>query len=157
MRTRNRIIPLLLNSAALLTLGFVLTASDCHNDFGFTAPVNAEICNNFIDDDNNGLTDCRDPACATFPACVPALTINPISQPVTHDTLTVTGTVQHAVSISASISPVGSAGSVQISGSNWSVILSNLATNSTTLQVVGTDSTGALHDTVPVTFTVNLN
>ena len=28
-----------------------------------------EICNNGIDDDHNGLTDCKDPACATFPGC----------------------------------------------------------------------------------------
>jgi hypothetical protein len=30
-----------------------------------------EICNNHIDDDNNGKTDCADPACSAYPLCLP--------------------------------------------------------------------------------------
>jgi hypothetical protein len=42
-----------------------------------------EICNNGIDDDQNGLTDCADPKCATSPYCVstqcrPDQTIDPV-------------------------------------------------------------------------------
>lgn len=33
-------------------------------------PMNLEICDNGLDDDNNQKTDCADPACAAFPACV---------------------------------------------------------------------------------------
>lgn len=155
MRTRNQF-SLLANIAALWILGFVFAVSGCHNEFQFTAPVQTEICNNGIDDDGNGLTDCRDPACFTSPYCVPVLTINPISTPVTHDTLTVTGTLQHAVSISATLTPVGLVGTAQISGSVWSVLLSNLATGTENLTAVGTDSTGALHDTIPISFIVNI-
>lgn len=35
-----------------------------------TPPPPTEICNNGIDDDNNGLTDCDDPACSSDPSCV---------------------------------------------------------------------------------------
>ncbi len=34
-------------------------------------PLPAEICNNQIDDNNNGKTDCADAGCAAFPACLP--------------------------------------------------------------------------------------
>jgi hypothetical protein len=30
-----------------------------------------EVCNNGIDDDDDGLVDCKDPDCATFPGCQP--------------------------------------------------------------------------------------
>ncbi len=36
-----------------------------------------EICNNCIDDDDNGLIDCADPACANFPGCQPGHTCDP--------------------------------------------------------------------------------
>ncbi|MFO1518815.1 MAG: Calx-beta domain-containing protein [bacterium] len=40
------------------------------NKITFTADVSPpEICNNGIDDNNNGLTDCADPACSTDPSC----------------------------------------------------------------------------------------
>jgi hypothetical protein len=38
--------------------------------------VTAEICNNGIDDDGNGLTDCADPDCAKDPACAGKLETN---------------------------------------------------------------------------------
>jgi len=34
-------------------------------------PPTPEICNNHIDDDANGKTDCADPACSAYPACLP--------------------------------------------------------------------------------------
>ena len=33
--------------------------------------LGTEICNNGLDDDDNGLTDCADPACVDFPGCQP--------------------------------------------------------------------------------------
>jgi hypothetical protein len=33
--------------------------------------LGTEICNNGIDDDNDGLVDCKDPDCADFPGCQP--------------------------------------------------------------------------------------
>src|SRR5437016_3366752 len=30
-----------------------------------------EVCNNGIDDDDDGLVDCQDPDCKTFPGCAP--------------------------------------------------------------------------------------
>ncbi len=151
-------LPRLADAAALLGLGLLLTASDCHNSVIITPPVNAEICNNGIDDDGNGLTDCRDPVCFTSAYCRPALTINPVSTPVAFDTLTLTGTQQNAASITASISPVinGRGGSAVLSGSSWSLQLTDLINGTTTVTLVAVDSTGALQDTLPVTFTVVL-
>lgn len=34
------------------------------------SPVTPEVCNNSVDDDGNGFTDCADSACAAYPACV---------------------------------------------------------------------------------------
>jgi hypothetical protein len=31
--------------------------------------LGTEVCNNGVDDDDNGLIDCADPACSTFPGC----------------------------------------------------------------------------------------
>ena len=39
------------------------------------AGTSTEICNNGIDDDGNGLVDCADPACASYPACISGITI----------------------------------------------------------------------------------
>ncbi len=36
---------------------------------GYTGEIAAEICDNGIDDNGNGLTDCADPACASAPNC----------------------------------------------------------------------------------------
>jgi hypothetical protein len=154
MPTRLTRVPASVNLAALLALGFVLTASECRNDVIITDPVNNEICNNGIDDDGNGLTDCRDAAC--FATCTPALTVNPFASPVTSDTLTLSGTQQRAVTVTVSISPASSGlgGSAVLSGSNWSLQLHNLVNGTVTATAVGTDSTGALRDTVATTFDV---
>jgi hypothetical protein len=39
--------------------------------------LGTEICNNGIDDDDNGLIDCQDPACASFPGCQIKVCPNP--------------------------------------------------------------------------------
>lgn len=36
----------------------------------YTQPAKVEICGNNIDDDNNGLADCRDSACANLSTCI---------------------------------------------------------------------------------------
>lgn len=45
----------------------------------FGTPLLETICNDGIDNNNNGLTDCEDPDCRTFPACVrhPAPALSP--------------------------------------------------------------------------------
>src|SRR5579863_3225539 len=36
-----------------------------------------EICNNCVDDNDNGLIDCADPQCVNFPGCQPGHTCDP--------------------------------------------------------------------------------
>ncbi len=53
-----------------LFLGLALLPSGCHLLLDVSEEVGTkEICNNQQDDDNNGLTDCEDPHCSTFPGC----------------------------------------------------------------------------------------
>ena len=54
--------------------GLVNCSSDCTLDFSdcVEAPeIPAEICDNTIDDDGNGLIDCKDPACESDSNCPP--------------------------------------------------------------------------------------
>jgi len=44
-------------------------------------PSKTEVCNNGIDDDGNGLVDCDDPACASYPACQNIITPPATSTP----------------------------------------------------------------------------
>ena len=48
---------------------------DCEGAPGCATP-GKEVCNNGIDDNNNGLTDCADPQCFNDPACQPIMGMN---------------------------------------------------------------------------------
>lgn len=54
-----------------LTLLDGLSLIDFMTENCMPPPPPPEICDNGIDDDNNGLTDCDDPACSGFPGCDP--------------------------------------------------------------------------------------
>jgi subtilisin-like proprotein convertase family protein/C1A family cysteine protease len=45
-------------------------------EFTLSGDVPAEVCNDQIDNDGNGLTDCADPACAADPACQGAQSVD---------------------------------------------------------------------------------
>ncbi len=81
----------------------------------------SEVCNNGIDDDDDGLIDCKDPDCATFPGCLPhvcnatmpdctdpACVSNPLCQDLTcHPTVNF-GTLQaHASSATKTVNTSG--------------------------------------------------
>lgn len=152
---KNRLYSFVLNALALAALGFLLTASDCHNQVSITPPVNQEICNDGIDNDLNGLTDCRDSYCVSV--CKPVIAIFPISSPVIGDTLQVTGTCLRAQNISLSLAPTGAGqgGAADIVGNAWSKTLTGLGSaNGKVLTAIATDSTGLLHDTATATFDV---
>ncbi len=58
----------------ILLLGFILLTSLTVTSETVTPPVVSEICNNNIDDDNDGLTDCSDPDCSGQSVCNDAFT-----------------------------------------------------------------------------------
>ena len=150
-----RILPRPSNWFGLIAVGaLAMIGLQCKNDFGFTAPLTSEICNDGIDNDSNGFTDCRDPACAA--QCTPQLAITPVASPITADSLLLTGTCPHAASISISLSPLnfGQGGQATVSGSAWSIMLRTLQNGNLTATAVAVDSTGLLRDTAAVNFDV---
>ncbi|MBQ9817858.1 MAG: hypothetical protein IJM59_10415, partial [Proteobacteria bacterium] len=52
--------------------GNVACDPDCTINFDQCVAISAEICDNKVDDDGNGLVDCSDPACFGKAACVKA-------------------------------------------------------------------------------------
>ncbi|HET6146685.1 MAG TPA: MopE-related protein [Polyangia bacterium] len=56
----------------LIVEGFQLGSEGTVNlTVGGVAPTTTEICNNGVDDDNDGATDCADRKCVTSPLCTP--------------------------------------------------------------------------------------
>jgi hypothetical protein len=56
----------------LIVEGFQLGSEGTVNlTLGGVAPTTTEVCNNLIDDDNDGATDCADRKCVTSPLCAP--------------------------------------------------------------------------------------
>ena len=50
---------------SILIVIAMICVSMCRDD------VVAEVCDNMLDDSGNGLVDCADEACATWPGCLP--------------------------------------------------------------------------------------
>ncbi len=51
------------------TSGFASIGGDCDDDAAAVHPVAVEICDNGLDDDCDGLVDCRDPECSADATC----------------------------------------------------------------------------------------
>lgn len=138
-------------TAAAGSLCLVLTASKCEQHTTFPGYV-AEICNDKIDNDEDGKTDCEDSDCAAD--CAVHVTINPIASPIATDTLTLTGHQTHATSIAINLAPSGLPGTVTLdpASDNWSAKLTNLSQNAV-YNITAIASNGDIRDTATASFT----
>ncbi|MDB5050519.1 MAG: hypothetical protein JWO30_3590 [Fibrobacteres bacterium] len=119
-------------------LVFALGASKCEQTTTIV-PYVAEICNDNLDNDTDGKTDCQDSDCDT--QCEVHVQINPIPPTITADTLKVTGTNFKATGIALQLLPTGTAGAVTITGETWSAVLTNLGTRGQyTLTAIASDA-----------------
>jgi hypothetical protein len=120
------------------TLATILTLSNCESTTDFPPAVN-EICTDNIDNDGDGLTDCKDSECDK--TCGVQVTVTPVSDKVTEDTLSISGTHVNAQSISITIAPSGIASAATINGNTWTAKLSQLVNReSYTATIVAKDA-----------------
>lgn len=142
----------LLYLAGAFALLFIIAASECQNETEFV-PFVAENCTDNIDNDNDGLIDCKDSDCAKD--CKIHVTIDSIMSPIKIDSLAISGTQFRATHINISVSPIAVAGLPIIRGSKWQCQLTKLTVPATyTVMVIGTDSLNNT-DTARTTFQRN--
>ncbi len=135
--------------AGAFALAFVIAATECHTNTDFP-PFVKEICTDNIDNDGDGLTDCKDSDCAL--ECKTHVTLSPITTPITADSIAISGTQTHAASIAITVTSPGVASQPVISGSTWQANLTRLTDNIIyTVVVVATDS-NRLTDTAKASF-----
>jgi hypothetical protein len=128
----------LYTASGAAALAFALCASKCEQTTAIV-PYVAEICNDNLDNDTDGNTDCQDSDCDL--QCKVHVQINPIAPTITADTLKITGTNFKATGIALQILPTGTAGAVTITGDTWSAMLTNLGTpGQYTLKAIASDA-----------------
>jgi len=138
--------------AGAFALLFIVSASECHNQTEFV-PFVAENCSDNIDNDNDGLIDCKDSDCAK--ECKIHVTIDSIVSPNKNDSIAISGTQFHATHITISLSPTAVAGLPIITGNKWQCQLSKLTNLATyTVMAIGTDPLNNA-DTARTTFQRN--
>ena len=142
-----------LNLVTVIGLVSTLWFNACENDFSFTPPPGSEICGDGLDNDNNGLTDCRDPDCASV--CRPQITLSALPDTIAVDSVRISGTHLRANSILVSVSPAGLGGQAALSGFNWSFTVKGLSTGIAVITATATDSTG-LRDSVMDTLSIRI-
>jgi hypothetical protein len=132
-------------SAALV---FALCASKCEQSTEII-PYVKEICADTVDNDADGLVDCRDSDCDF--ECTVSVAINQIPT-LTKDSLTVTGTHFNATGITLSVLPSGTAGTPVITGNTWTAQITQLADRTTyTVTAIASDAQSR-RDTATATF-----
>lgn len=135
--------------AGAFALAFVISASDCHTNTEIV-PYVKEICTDNIDNDGDGLTDCKDSDCAL--ECKVQLTLTPIPATVNTDSILISGTHSHAASIAVTVTTPGIASQPVLSGSTWQASLTRMTDNITySVVVIATDS-NSQSDTVKASF-----
>lgn len=136
--------------AAAAAAIFALTASECQTDTNFTQHASELICDDKVDNDEDGSADCLDSDCSN--ACVVSVGINVFPKPVTKDSLVLTGTQSNATSVVVSILPSGTVGSVVLGPGSWTANVTNLSAL-TTYTITATSSNGqGQGDTATVSF-----
>ncbi len=141
------IVPFLIGALCFL---FIASASKCESTTDFP-PYVKEVCGDNLDNDGDGLTDCKDSDCAD--ECKGKVTLNPVSSLIQTDSIQISGTVENIQSINIQISPSGMGGAGIITGNSWQGTLSKmLAEGSYTVTVIGI-STLNQPDTVTQKFT----
>lgn len=122
-----------------LGLLFVLTAEKCENETRFIA-AKQEICNDAIDNDDNGKVDCADSFCLS--SCALELTVNPTFITAA-DTQLVSGFQKRASKIVVEMLPnYETNGTATLTQSEWSFLARKLANGTNTLTITATDSAG---------------
>lgn len=141
-------LPWTLYISGAFALVFIISASECQNETIFV-PFAKELCTDKIDNDGNGLIDCDDSECAR--ECKVKVSINPISSPITIDSLAISGTQFRASAMTVSVEP-GYANTAIRSGNTWQTLLTKLTIlGDYTVRVIGVDSAGK-RDTAIATF-----
>jgi hypothetical protein len=125
-----------------------LTAAECRNDLEFVDFV-PEICDDKIDNDDNGMTDCDDASCED--ECAVQVVAFPPG-PVVADSVKISGTHQNAASITVQVTPSGLGGGAAISGGTWDFTIRNLNANGAHTVTVLAVSAEDRRDTAIVTF-----
>ncbi len=141
----------LLTIIAALAALCCLTASQCQSTVDFP-PYVAEICTDKIDNNGDGLIDCKDPTCVTKPSCALKVVINAVPATISQDTLVVSGVQQNATAIAVDVTLPGVAGTAAITADTWVCKLSTLTAKSTyTVRAIASDAEGN-RDTATATF-----
>jgi hypothetical protein len=133
--------------AGALALVFVLSASKCVTDF---PPYVQEICTDNLDNDGDGLIDCKDSDCNL--ECQVNVTVATVPSPIATDSITLTGTQFNASSINVSIVPSGLPGVAVITGGAWQAKVTGLLDAVTyTVMVIAQDANNKM-DTAITSF-----
>lgn len=141
------------SSYLLLPLGaaalfMALTAAKCRNNVEFVDFV-PEICDDKIDNDEDGGTDCDDSSCDA--ECAVDVVAFPPG-PVTADSVKISGTQENAASITVQVVPSGLGGAATISGGTWEFTIRNLNTDGMHTVTAQAVSAQDRRDTAIVTF-----
>lgn len=141
---------LMFGLAAAAAAIFALTASECQTDTNFIAHASELICNDKVDNDEDGSADCLDSDCSN--ACVVFVGINDFPKPVTKDSLVLAGTQSNATSVVLTILPSGTAGTATLGSGTWTANITNISAL-TTYTITATASNGqGQSDTATVSF-----
>lgn len=136
---------------ALAGILFALVAAKCESTTEFT-PFVREICADNIDNDGDGLSDCRDADCNA--ECAVELVIFPI-QPTSEESFRIAGSHTNAASIAFTLTPSGRVDSLRIQGNEWEARAGGFLTSGQfTLTAIATSAAGR-NDTAAATFNRN--
>lgn len=128
----------------------LFTASKCEEKTIFP-PYVAEVCNDKIDNDGDGQTDCADSDCDL--SCAVSVSIDVLPGTITTDTLALTGHQTNASSVAVlSVVPAGTPAAAVITGDTWKATLTGLSQRLTYTVTVAA-SNGDHADTATATFT----
>jgi hypothetical protein len=138
----------LLPPLAAAALFMALTASKCRNNVEFVDFV-PEICDDKVDNDEDGETDCDDSSCEV--ECAVDVVAFPPG-PVTADSVKISGTHENAASITVQVVPSGLGGAATIAGGEWEFTIRNLNADGIHTVTVQAVSAEDRRDTAVVTF-----
>lgn len=140
--------PVLLLPLAAAALFMALAAAKCRNTVEFVDFV-PEVCDDGVDNDENGLADCDDSSCDV--ACAVDVVAFPPGT-VSADSVKIAGTHRNAASITVQVVPSGLGGAAVIAGGTWEFTIRNLNVDGPHTVTVQAVSAQDKRDTASVTF-----